>query len=64
MSDSQFDCQSPREVESGYASGCSSEASMPDIFFSKAHLKFINAQLAKLEPEGAFQPVTPPVPRS
>lgn len=54
MSESNYDCHSPREVESGYASGCSSEASMPDIFFSKAHLKFINAQLAKLEPEGAL----------
>lgn len=54
MSESNFDCQSPREVESGYASGCSSEAALPDIFFSKQHLKFINQQLAKLEPEGAF----------
>ncbi|KAB2580656.1 Phosphoadenosine phosphosulfate reductase [Lasiodiplodia theobromae] len=51
MSESNFDCQSPREVESGYASGCSSEAALPDIFFSKQHLKFINQQLAKLEPE-------------
>ncbi|KAK7513328.1 Phosphoadenosine phosphosulfate reductase family-domain-containing protein [Phyllosticta citricarpa] len=53
MSDSHFDIpiQSPREVESGYASGCNSEASLPDIFFTKAHLKFINAQLQKLDPE-------------
>ncbi|KAF2089994.1 phosphoadenosine phosphosulfate reductase [Saccharata proteae CBS 121410] len=42
---------SPRETESGYASGCSSEASLPDIFFSKAHLKYLNQQLQKLEPE-------------
>ena len=37
------------EAESGYASG-SSTASLPDIYFTKPHLKFINQQLAKLEP--------------
>lgn len=40
------------DVESGYASADSSHASLPDIFFSKPHLKFINQQLANLEPDG------------
>ncbi|KAF2146246.1 uncharacterized protein K452DRAFT_283520 [Aplosporella prunicola CBS 121167] len=51
MSSDAYDLPSPRETESGYASGCSSEASLPDIFFSKTHLKFLNSQLQKLEPE-------------
>ncbi|KXS95743.1 hypothetical protein AC578_5301 [Pseudocercospora eumusae] len=37
------------EAESGYASG-SSSASLPEVCFSRPHLKFINAQLSKLEP--------------
>ena len=42
--------------ESGYASGSSSQDSLPDIFFSKPHLKFINSQLQKLEPQGMLCP--------
>ncbi|KAJ9630786.1 3'-phosphoadenylsulfate reductase [Taxawa tesnikishii (nom. ined.)] len=38
------------DAESGYASG-SSSASLPEVYFSRPHLKFINAQLAKLEPQ-------------
>lgn len=38
--------------ESGYASGSSSHESLPEIYFSKPHLKYINAQLSKLEPQG------------
>ncbi|RMY30563.1 hypothetical protein D0866_07915, partial [Hortaea werneckii] len=38
-----------REAESGYASG-SSTASLPEVYFTRPHLKFINAQLQKLEP--------------
>lgn len=38
------------DLESGYASGSSSEASLPLISFTKPHLKFLNAQLAALEP--------------
>jgi len=38
--------------ESGYASAASSQESLPDIYFTKPHLKFINAQLQKLEPQG------------
>ncbi|KAI9668348.1 MAG: hypothetical protein M1829_005552 [Trizodia sp. TS-e1964] len=40
-----------REVESGYASGSSSAASLPDIYLTKPHLRFLNKQLAQLEPE-------------
>lgn len=37
-------------AESGYASG-SSSASLPEVYFSRPHLKFINQQLAQLEPQ-------------
>ncbi|KAF1344640.1 MGSUL7 PAPS reductase [Delphinella strobiligena] len=37
-------------AESGYASG-SSSVSIPEVYFSRPHLKFINQQLAKLEPQ-------------
>lgn len=37
------------DAESGYASG-SSTASLPDVYFTRPHLKYINAQLSKLEP--------------
>lgn len=42
---------SPSDNESGYASGSSSEASLPDVYFSSAHLKFLNRQLQKLSAE-------------
>jgi len=38
--------------EYGYASAESSQESLPEIYFTKPHLKFINAQLQKLEPQG------------
>lgn len=38
--------------ESGYASAESSQESLPEIYFTRPHLKYINAQLAKLEPQG------------
>lgn len=41
-----------RSEESGYASADSSQDGLTEIFFSKPHLKFINAQLQKLEPQG------------
>lgn len=44
--------QSPIREESGYASAASSEADLTEIYFSKPHLKFINSQLQKLEPQG------------
>ncbi|RMZ75608.1 hypothetical protein DV737_g5219, partial [Chaetothyriales sp. CBS 132003] len=38
-------------VDSGYASGNSSDIEMPEVYFSKRHLQFINAQLQLLEPQ-------------
>jgi len=38
--------------ESGYASASSSEASLPEIVFTKPHLQFLNRQLQFLEPQG------------
>jgi phosphoadenosine phosphosulfate reductase len=38
--------------ESGYASGSSSHETLPEVYFSKPHLKFLNAQLQQLEPQG------------
>lgn len=43
---------SRQELESGYASAGSSEASTPDIYFTKPHLQFLNRQLQNLEPQG------------
>ncbi|KAF1964719.1 phosphoadenosine phosphosulfate reductase [Bimuria novae-zelandiae CBS 107.79] len=40
-----------RDDESGYVSGESSHESLPEVVFSKAHLKFLNHQLAQLEPQ-------------
>ncbi|MCJ1418924.1 hypothetical protein MMC32_005275 [Xylographa parallela] len=40
-----------RDDESGYASGSSSETSIPDVFFTKPHLRFLNRQLQNLEPQ-------------
>ncbi|KAK3060429.1 hypothetical protein LTS18_008564, partial [Coniosporium uncinatum] len=39
------------DTESGYASGSSSHESLPDVYFSKPHLKFINQQLQRLSPQ-------------
>lgn len=39
--------------ESGYASATSSQDGLAEVYFSKPHLKFVNAQLQKLEPQGA-----------
>ena len=41
-----------RDDESGYVSASSSDASMPDILFTKPHLAFLNRQLQTLEPQG------------
>lgn len=46
------DALSHADVESGYASGSGSEDSFPDVYLTKPHLKFINQQLAQMEPEG------------
>ena len=39
-------------TESGYASASSSQEGLQEVFFTGPHLKFINAQLQKLEPIG------------
>jgi hypothetical protein len=41
-----------RSEESGYASATSSQDGLTEVYFSKPHLKFINAQLQQLEPQG------------
>ncbi|KAL9107478.1 MAG: hypothetical protein Q9187_008420, partial [Circinaria calcarea] len=41
-----------RDDESGYASGSSSDSILPDVFFTKPHLTFLNRQLQNLEPQG------------
>ncbi|KAL2219164.1 3'-phosphoadenosine-5'-phosphosulfate reductase [Thermoascus aurantiacus ATCC 26904] len=38
-------------TESGYASGSSSDDSLPEIVFTKPHLQFLNRQLQFLEPQ-------------
>ena len=45
---------SDHDAESGYASG-SSSASLPEVYFSRPHLKFINQQLQNLEPQGKIK---------
>jgi phosphoadenosine phosphosulfate reductase len=40
--------------ESGYASAASSQESLTEVYFTKPHLKYINAQLQKLEPQGEW----------
>lgn len=41
-----------RDEESGYASASSGDSSVPDVFFTKPHLTFLNRQLQHLEPQG------------
>ena len=48
------DVSSDRDADSGYASGCST-TSLPDVYFSKPHLKFINKQLSRLEPQDVLK---------
>lgn len=43
------------ETESGYASASSSEANLPEIIFTKAHLQFLNRQLQFLEPQDVLR---------
>ncbi|MCJ1235832.1 hypothetical protein MMC14_003805 [Varicellaria rhodocarpa] len=40
-----------QDSESGYASGSSSDSSLPDLYFTKSHLTFLNRQLQNLEPQ-------------
>ncbi|EEA19559.1 3'-phosphoadenylsulfate reductase [Talaromyces marneffei ATCC 18224] len=43
------------DTESGYASASSSEASLPEVVFTKAHLQFLNRQLQFLEPQDVLR---------
>jgi phosphoadenosine phosphosulfate reductase len=50
---SPIDCNTVvSDSESGYASASSSEDSLPDMLFTKPHLKYLNQQLRDLEPQG------------
>ncbi|KAA6408225.1 MAG: phosphoadenosine phosphosulfate reductase [Lasallia pustulata] len=46
----ELEGMSTRDEESGYASASSSDESIPDVFFTKPHLTFLNRQLQNLEP--------------
>jgi len=50
------DSMSGQDLESGYVSGSGSEASIPEVYFSKPHLHFLNRQLQNLEPQGQLLP--------
>jgi phosphoadenosine phosphosulfate reductase len=41
---------SPKETDSGYASAAGSEFGMPELYFTKPYLRFLNRQLQVLEP--------------
>jgi phosphoadenosine phosphosulfate reductase len=41
----------PKEIDSGYASGTASEVGLPEVYFTKPHLQFLNRQLQFLEPQ-------------
>ena len=43
---------SGQDIESGYVSGSGSETSVPELYFTKPHLHFLNRQLQNLEPQG------------
>lgn len=56
MGPRRYSRSSERDAESGYASG-SSTTTLPELYFSRPHLKFLNQQLAKLEPKGESDPL-------
>ena len=47
--------QGNHDLDSGYNSGSPSEASLPEIYFTKSHLTFLNRQLQFLEPQGKLE---------
>jgi len=49
---------SGQDLESGYVSGSGSEASIPEVYFSKPHLHFLNRQLQNLAPQGQLFPTS------
>ena len=48
-------------TESGYASGSSIDEAVPEVYFSRAHLRFLNRQLQNLEPSGTMSNSAVPV---
>ncbi|KAL8968038.1 MAG: hypothetical protein Q9183_002654 [Haloplaca sp. 2 TL-2023] len=48
-------CSPVHMMESGYVSGSGSESSLPDIYFTKPHLAFLNRQLQLLEPQDVLR---------
>ncbi|KAL6713580.1 3'-phosphoadenylsulfate reductase [Lecanora helva] len=46
----EFEHDGAHDIESGYVSGSSSNADLPEIYFTKHHLAFLNRQLQNLEP--------------
>ncbi|RMZ83147.1 hypothetical protein DV738_g1284, partial [Chaetothyriales sp. CBS 135597] len=42
-------------LDSGYSSAANSDIEMPDVYFSKRHLEFINTQLQLLEPQDVLR---------
>lgn len=40
-----------KEADSGYSSGSTSEMALPEVCFTRAHVRFLNRQLQFLEPE-------------
>ena len=42
------------DPESAYGSGISNHISLPDLYFTRSYLTFLNSQLQNLEPQGDF----------
>ena len=49
--DHDYDHVAFKGADSGYSSGSASDVDMPQIYFTKPHLKFLNRQLQLLEPQ-------------
>src|SRR2546423_2445078 len=49
--DHDYDHVTFKDADSGYSSGSTSDVDMPQIYFTKPHLKFLNRQLQFLEPQ-------------
>ena len=47
---------SDSECDSGYDSADNSPLGFRDVFFTRCHLRHINAQLQQLSPEGKYPP--------
>lgn len=52
----------PKDADSGFASQTASEINMPEVYFTKHHLQFLNRQLQFLEPEDILRWCTTSLP--